>query len=341
MCRGEFETDFPMKRKLIAFICGIISLAVSNVQASDQGSSLPTLIVAPFSGDTTAIQYWQPALGQGLSEMFVTELGKINKFTVLENSQLGELKNEIGMGQDGWVVQSEKVDKGGFAAADFMFTAKVTRFGSKQTKIGLGGFVPGNLGNLGIKQSDNDVRIDWRLVDVATRKIIKTGSGTASQKGLGFDVGANIGGKGGNIGLDNKEFMDSALGKATVTAMNQIITDVQTTTLPESGRAKQKSALATKESAAADAVKRTPGKILAVASKDTVIISLGSKLGFKEGDKLNLYETTDVKDDKGNVVFSDEKLVGEITLQSVKEDTSRASYSGDVAIKQGWTVKAK
>ena len=78
-----------MKRNPIAFICGIISLAVSNVQASDQGSSLPTLIVAPFSGDTTAIQYWQPALGQGLSEMFVTELGKINKFTVLENSQLG------------------------------------------------------------------------------------------------------------------------------------------------------------------------------------------------------------------------------------------------------------
>ena len=86
------------------------------------------------------------------------------------------------MGQDGWVEQSEKVDKGGFAAADFMFTAKVTRFGSKQTKIGLGGFVPGNLGNLGIKQSDNDVRIDWRLVDVATRKIIKTGWARLSKK---------------------------------------------------------------------------------------------------------------------------------------------------------------
>jgi curli biogenesis system outer membrane secretion channel CsgG len=336
-----FETDFPMKRKLIAVICGITFLLSNQLRASDQGSGLPTVIVAPFTGDMTAIQYWQPALGQGLSEMFVTELGKINKFTVLENSQLGELKNEIGMGQDGWVDAAEKVDKGGFAAADFMFTAKVTRFGSKQTKVGLGGFVPGNFGNLGVKTSDNDVRIDWRLVDVATRKIIKTGSGTASEKGMGFDVGANIGGKGGKIGLDNKEFMESALGKATVKAMNLIITDVQTATLPESGRMKQKSAIAAKESAAADAIKRTPGKILAVASKDTIIVSLGSKLGFKEGDKLNLYETTEVKDDKGAVVFTDEKLVGEITLQSVKEDSSRASYSGDVAIKQGWTVKAK
>jgi len=27
---------------------------------------LPTQFVAPFSGDTTAVPYWQPALGQGL-----------------------------------------------------------------------------------------------------------------------------------------------------------------------------------------------------------------------------------------------------------------------------------
>ena len=149
-------------------------LAVSRLTAQD--NNLPTLIVAPFSGDTTVIQYWQPAMGQGLSEMLVTELSRINKFQVLENSQLGELKNEINMGEDGWVDKAQKADKGGFAAADFMFTARVTRFGSKETKIGLGGFVSGSLGELGVKQSTSDVRIDWRLVDVATRKIVKTGS---------------------------------------------------------------------------------------------------------------------------------------------------------------------
>lgn len=93
--------------------------------------------------------------------------------------------------------------------------------------------------------------------------------------------------------------------------------------------------------AATDALRHTPGKVLAAASKDTIIISLGSKQGFKEGDKLNLYQTNDVKDDKGNVVFTDEKLVGEITLSSVQEDKSRASYSGDLTVQQGWTVKAK
>jgi curli biogenesis system outer membrane secretion channel CsgG len=328
-----------MKRKLLAFAIGVIfvSLTVSRALADD----LPTCFVAPFGGDTTAIQYWQPAMGAGLGEMLTTELGKINKFQMLEINDLGDLKNEINMGADGWVDQSEKVDKGGFAAADFMFTAKVTRFGSSQSHIGLGGFVPGSFGNLGIHQTESDVRIDWRLVDVATHKIIKTGSASATQKGGGFDVGANGGGNGGGISMGNKEFMNSALGRATEATLQQIITDVQATTMPESGRVKQKATLAAKADAATEALKHTPGKVLAVAGKDTVIISLGSKQGFKEGDKLELYQTNDVKDDKGNVVFTDEKLIGEITLAGVQEDRSRASYAGDVAVQQGWTVKAK
>jgi curli biogenesis system outer membrane secretion channel CsgG len=314
-----------MKQILSALVIGV-SLASARVFAGD----LPSCFVAPFNGDTTAIQYWQPAMGEGLGEMLTTELGKINKFQMLEVNQIADLKNEINMGEDGWVDQAQKVDKGGFAAADFMFTAKVTRFGNKETKIGLGGFVPGNLGNLGVHQTVADVRIDWRLVDVATRKIIKTGSASAQQKGGGFDVGANIGGSGGNIGFNNHEFMDSALGKATEKTLAQIISDVQ-----------QKAALAAKASAASDALKRVPGKVLAVAGKETVIVSVGSKQGFKEGDKLDLYQTNDVKDDKGNVVFTDEKLVGEITLSGVQEDRSRAAYSGSAEVKQGWTVKAK
>jgi curli biogenesis system outer membrane secretion channel CsgG len=325
-----------MKKFLSTFVLGV-SLAAGRLFADD----LPTCFVAPFSGDTTAIQYWQPAMGEGLGEMLTTELGKINKFQMLEINQLGDLKNEIGMGQDGWVDQAQKVDKGGFSAADFMFTAKVTRFGNKESHIGLGGFVPGNLGNLGLHKTVADVRIDWRLVDVATRKIVKTGSSSASETGGGFDTGVNIGGRGGNIGFGNSEFMDSALGKATEKTLQQIIADVQGAALPVSGRVKQKAGLAAQADAATEALRHTPGKILAVASKDTIIISLGSKQGFKEGDKLNLFQTNDVKDDKGNVVFTDEKLVGEITLSGVQEDRSRATYAGDAPVQQGWSVKAK
>ena len=351
MCAACGQTKFcqhlslSMKRNLLHLAYGIVLVAGStnSVWADDDG--LPTLIVPPFTGDSAAISYWQPAMGAGLSEMLITEMGKLNKFQVLETTQLDALKDEIKMGDDGWVEPSEKVDKGGFAGADFMFNAKVTRFGNKDTQVGLGGFTSGALGGLGVHQTTADIRLDWRLVDVATRKIIKTGSATASQKGGGFTLGTGVNGNGGGIGFDNSEFVDSALGKATVKALTQITADMAPITLPESGRHKKRVAAAGREAAAATAVAdglhQTPGKVLAVADKDTIIISLGSKNGFKAGDKLNLYETSDVKDDKGNVVFSDEKLVGEVTVQAAQDERSKVSYSGDREVKPGWTVKAK
>jgi hypothetical protein len=135
--------------------------------------------------------------------------------------------------------------------------------------------------------------------------------------------------------------MDSALGKATVTALSNIVSEVSATTLPESGRQKQKGTVASKQAAAAAALKAVPGKVLAVAGKGTIIVSLGSKQGFKNGDTLNLYETVDTKDDKGEVVFTDEKLVGEITIQAVQEEKSKASCDSNLAVKAGWVVKAK
>src|ERR1700748_529377 len=206
-----------MKKTLSLIILGL-SLTSGCLLADD----LPTCFVAPFGGDTTAIQYWQPAMGEGLGEMLTTELGKINKFQMLEINDLGDLKNEINMGTDGWVDRSQKVDKGSWSAADFMFTAKVTRFGNKTSHIGLGGFAPGGFGNLGLRQTVADVRIDWRLVDVATRKIVKTGSSTAEQKGGGFDIGGNGNGNGGDISFGNSEFVNSALGRGTGTVLSNI-----------------------------------------------------------------------------------------------------------------------
>jgi curli biogenesis system outer membrane secretion channel CsgG len=334
-----------MKTKLSTLAGCVLLSALLGGKLSAQDSGLPTVIVAPFSGDSTHITHWQPALGEGLAEMLITELGKLGKFDVLETTQLGVLKDEIGLGEDGWVEQSEKVDKGGFSAADFMFTGKVTRFGAKESKLNLGGFVPRNIGNLGLRQTVADVRIDWRLVDAANRRVIKTGSAMGEQKGTGFDVGVNISGSGGRIGFDNKEFMESALGRATVTALSQITAELRPVTLPESARRKQKAKQAgdreTIAATAVQALRQTSGKVVAVAGKDSVIISLGSQHGFKAGDKVDLYELVEIKDEKGEVVFTDEKLAGELTLQSVQPDRSRASFSGDLQVKAGWAVKAK
>jgi curli biogenesis system outer membrane secretion channel CsgG len=284
-------------------------------------------------------------MGEGLAEMLITELNKINKFEVLESTALPELVSEIKLGEAGYVGEGEAVKKGGFAGADYMFRGKVTRFGSKQAGIDLGGFVPGSLGKLGVKQNSADVQIDWRIVDVYTRKILKTGKALGTQTGTGFNIGVGVGGHGGNIGFQNSEFMNSALGRATVKAVSNIVDEVAFVELPESGRRKNlaasQSQVAAQSQAALSATRNTPGKVLAVPVKGLVIVSLGSKQGFKSGDKLNLFQTVDTKDEKGEVVFSEEKLVGEVTLDVVQDDRSKATFSGTADVKPGWVVKSK
>lgn len=323
----------------------ILSLVGSLICAGVLAQEKPTLFVAPLDGDTSQIMSWQPALGEGLAEMLITELTKLNKFQVLESTALKELVDEIKLGEAGYVAEDEKVQTGGFAGADFMFRGKVTRFGSNSKGVNLGGFVPGSLGNLGVKVNTSDVQIDWRLVDTYTRKVIKTGRAVASQKGAAFDIGVAVDGRGGKIGFENQEFMNSALGKATCKAMTNLVQDVAMIDVPESGRSKNKAATANKkqaeEQAALAVLKNTSGKVIAVVNKNTVIVSLGSKQGFKNGDKLHLYETIDTKDDKGAVVFTEEKLVGEVLLDAVQEEKSKASFLGNAEVKSGWTVKSQ
>ena len=183
-----------------------------------------------------------------------------------------------------------------------------------------------------------------QAVPKAGGAVTGSGSGTAVRSAkttsqTATKAGGGVAGSGGDgiaaiIDYGDPAFMNSALGKATCKVITNIIEQLDAISLPEPGRV-------AKVKATTDALKHAPGKVLAVAGKDTIIVSLGSKQGFKEGDQLELYQPTDVKDDKGSVVFTDEKLVGEITLSAVQEERSRGSYAGDAQVQQGWTVKAK
>ena len=189
-----------MKKGILSLLwLGLMFGAQAQTAAPAPPGNPPTLFVAPLDGDASAVMGWQPALGEGLAEMLITELQRTGRFQILESTALKDLANEIELGKSGYVNEKERVDQGGWAGADFMFRGKVSRFGSNQKSVGLGGFVPLSGGNLGLKVTTSDVRIDWRLVDVYTRKVLKTGSATESQKGAGFDVGVAVQGHGGNI----------------------------------------------------------------------------------------------------------------------------------------------
>src|SRR5258706_417022 len=120
----------------------LLSLTLAALQSHAADAKVaPTISVAKT--EATGVAGWQPALGEGLAQMMITELGNLPNFKVLESVALDDLRAERAVG-------------------------------------------------------------------------VETGSGFnfSSYHGGGFN--------------DNREFMDSALGKATMKAIAQIVEKLKT-----------------------------------------------------------------------------------------------------------------
>src|SRR5256885_11294606 len=75
-------------------------------------------------------------MGDGLAQMMITELNKLDNVKVLESVALDDLRTERNLGENGEVAASEAVKKGQWKGADYTFKSVVTRFGSKESNYG-------------------------------------------------------------------------------------------------------------------------------------------------------------------------------------------------------------
>ena len=293
----------------------------------------PTISVAKT--EPSGIANWQPAMGEGLAQMIVTEMSSLTNFKVLESLALDDLRAERALGESGEVAASESVKKGQWKGADYTFKSTVTRFGSKDQSFGGGGVpVPTPFGIGGgsfrIKKSENEVQIDWRIIDNATREIVQgaTGRAVGVEKGGGFDFSTWHGGGFNN----NREFMDSALGKATMKALAQIMEKVRTLNIGPGARSLGS---AQEAKAQATALRTVKGVVKLVDGKE-IWVSLGANNGFGKGDKVKIYKPIEKKNSKGEVVTTTYENVAEIILLKVQKDKSMGEYSGAAKISEDW-----
>jgi curli biogenesis system outer membrane secretion channel CsgG len=272
--------------------------------------------------------------------MLISELSKLENMKVLESVALEDLRGERQLGENGEVAVGEAVKKGLWKGADYTFKSVITQFGSKESNYGGGGgglripgagrFLPG--GGFSVSKSENRVRIDWRIIDNTTREILKgaTGSAEGIESGTGFNFSSWAGGGFSN----NREFLGSALGKATVKAMNQIVEEVKKLSLGPGARV----AIQEQETkTAALTLRRVAGAVELIDGKE-IWISLGSKNGFAKGDKIKIYKPIEKKNQQGKVVLTLKKEIGEIVLSKVQRDKSMGEYQGTETIGEGWMV---
>ena len=112
----------------------VLALGATCLPGFAADNQPPTISVAKTVAPK--ITYWQPAMGEGLAQMMITELNKLDNMKVLESVALDDLREERRLGENGEVPSGEAVKKGQWKGADYTFKSVVTRFGAKESNYG-------------------------------------------------------------------------------------------------------------------------------------------------------------------------------------------------------------
>ena len=167
-------------------------------------------------------------IGDGVQDMLIDALFKTNRFIVLEKAAVADLQSEYALGESGW--SSEAPAKGTFETADIILTGAITAFEPDYKGTGGGGvIIPLPLkigGGLKVEKKEAYIAASIRLVDVRTRRVIKTGTveGYSSKSSLGIIGGGLIGAVALGVGFEN--YKNTPMEKAVMIMLENAIKEI-------------------------------------------------------------------------------------------------------------------
>jgi curli biogenesis system outer membrane secretion channel CsgG len=270
--------------------------------------------------------YHNSTIGSGLTDLFITELMKTGRYRVVERDGIDELVSEIELGESDLGEKSTALAKGHFKGLEYLVIGKVTNFGERETNSGAAAVIAG----IGLRKTEGYVRIDFRVVDAASREIIYSGFA----EGLDKTSGWSFGGPGGAASTSSRSFLDSQLGRATVKAISRMVR-----TMNHDVVARHVSRTSELRRQQNEPGAGATGRVLARAGPQVAIISLGSNQGVRPGDTLRVLRLGQIKDSKGNVVYSDEVETGRIRVTEVQEDRAKAVVLTEGGVEEGYRVR--
>lgn len=164
-------------------LCGLVvftllwSAALAGVEENltYQGNKA-RIVVGKIKSKTGKCTYDMAA---AVGEMLSTALANNEKFIVLASQEeVAELADEIDLGQSGYVEEGRGPEKGLMEGADILVTGAITAFkpDAGGSGGGLGGITSKAFGKVGVKTKKAEIRMDIKLIDIRTRRILKATS---------------------------------------------------------------------------------------------------------------------------------------------------------------------
>jgi len=270
-------------------------------------------------------------VGKGIADMLVDRLVNDGTYSVIERKMLDKLIAEQNFSNSDRADPSSAARIGKLLGVNAIIVGSITQFGrdDKNTKIGAGGFGGGKFGIGGVGRSEAKavVEITARMINVETGEILasSTGKGESARGGTSL-IGAGGGASGGGAGMDmsSKNFGATILGEATNKAVTECAAslDAKAASLP------------------AAPVIAIDGMVADV-NGNSLILNVGSQMGIKIGDTLQIMRTgREIKDPAtGKVLRRTDAQIGTITITEVDTGSAVGNYNGQPGVKVGDHVK--
>lgn len=255
---------------------------------------------------------WQ--LGEGLTEMLVTELFKTGRFTMVERSALTDIVKEQELGQTGLVRRETAAKVGELLGAQLLVAGAVTEFEAASSGggsgIGFAGFA------LALKTNTAHVAVDVRLVDAVTGQILKSYNAAGRAQESGIAVAGTV--RGTQLGSD--AFQKTPLGEATREAIAKAVNFICTEM---------------------DNVAWT-GRVVDVKDQE-VYVNAGMNMNLRPGLALDAFaKGEELRDPStGLSLGSRDAFAGVVTLTQVEDRFSIGTFSGNGILKRGDILKMK
>jgi curli biogenesis system outer membrane secretion channel CsgG len=181
-----------MQKNIVSLaVCAALLAALLALPAAAAGDK-PRIAVLEIKNKADN-QYWWHGGGEAAQDVFVTELVKSGKFSVIERERLNAIMQEKGLNLSGDIDPATAMQIGKLLGADYMLAGSVTEYGEDSAEAhgrgvrGLPGF--------GVGKKNFTAAIDARIFNVSTGEIVWADSARHEDSSVKVSVGGFGGGK--------------------------------------------------------------------------------------------------------------------------------------------------
>ena len=321
-----------MRRTVLALILTAAMVSTAFAQQKKRVAVM-NFDYATVKSYTAAIFGTEQDIGKGIADLVVEKLVQSGQYSVIERKALDKIIAEQNFSNSDRADSNTAAKIARILGVDAIITGSITQFGRDDKKTSVGGgaanLAAGHFG-LGKVRSDDAkavVAISARMINTDTAEIIAAvkGLGESSRKGTSlFGAGGGNTRAGGGVDMTSSNFAQTIIGEAVDKATTDLCAQLneQATKLP--------------------ARVYVINGMVADATGGTLVLNVGSRVGVKVGDRLEVRrKIRDVKDPStGKVLRSIEDRLGEVVITDVDEASSVGTYSGSTPAKAGDVVKS-